>query len=114
MQDITFSENGIWFAAVAKESNQVVIFDLRKEGKGAQVKQLEIGGTVQSIRWDYSGQYIAASGPGGLSIVQYTKSSKSWSDVLSVAVPATAVAWGPEAKSLVVVNADGEITVLSS
>ena len=49
VQDITFSENGIWFAAVAKGSNSVVIFDLRKEGKAAEAKVLEIGGT--------SGQY---------------------------------------------------------
>ncbi len=112
VQDIAFSENGIWFAAVAKGSNSVVIFDLRKEGKAAEAKVLEIGGQVDSIRWDYTGQYLAASGPRGLTISQYTKTSKSWSDVISIAVPATAVAWGPEAKTLVTVNSDGVITVL--
>ncbi|KAE9370489.1 Prp19-domain-containing protein [Stipitochalara longipes BDJ] len=112
VQDIAFSENGIWFAAVAKGSNSVVIFDLRKEGKAAEAKVLEIGGQVDSIRWDYTGQYLAASGPRGLTISQYTKTSKSWSDVISTAVPATAVAWGPEAKTLITVNSDGVITVL--
>ncbi|PSS13121.1 hypothetical protein M430DRAFT_143775 [Amorphotheca resinae ATCC 22711] len=113
VQDIAFSENGIWFAAVAKDSNSVVIFDLRKEGKDAEAKVLEIGGQVDSIRWDYTGQFLAASGPRGLTISHYTKSSKSWSDVISTAVPSTAVEWGPEAKSLITVNLDGVITVLA-
>ncbi|EPE29531.1 WD40 repeat-like protein [Glarea lozoyensis ATCC 20868] len=112
VQDVSFSENGIWFAAVAKGSNSVVIFDLRKEGKAAEAEVLEIGGQVDSIRWDYTGQYLAASGPRGLTITQYTKSTKSWSDVISTAVPATAVEWGSAAKTLVTVNGDGIITVL--
>ena len=112
MQDLVFSENGIWFAAVAKGSNSVVVFDLRKEGKAAEAKVLEIGGQVDSIRWDYTGQFLAASGPRGLTITQYTKATKSWSDVISTAVPATAIEWGSEAKTLVTVNADGIITVL--
>lgn len=90
----------------------MTIFDLRKEGEAAKAKVLEIGGQVDSIRWDYTGQYLAASGPRGLTISQYTKSSKTWSDVISLAVPATAVQWGPEAKSLVTVNGDGVVTVL--
>lgn len=56
MQDLAFSENGIWFAAVARGSPNVVIFDLRKEGKAAEAKVLEIGGQVDSLRWDYSGK----------------------------------------------------------
>lgn len=113
VQDISFSENGIWFAAAAKGSTSVVIFDLRKEGKAAEAKVLEVGGQVDSIRWDYTGQFLAASGPRGLTISHYTKSSKSWSDVISTAVPATALEWGPRASSLVTVNADGEVTVLA-
>lgn len=112
MQDLAFSENGIWFAAVAKGSSSVVIFDLRKEGKAAEAKVLEIGGQVDSIRWDYTGQFLAASGPGGLTVSQYTKSSKSWSDVISLAVPASALSWGPEARKLVTVNTEGAVTVL--
>ncbi|TVY29408.1 Pre-mRNA-processing factor [Lachnellula hyalina] len=124
VQDLAFSENGIWFAAVARGSPNVVIFDLRKEGKAAEAKVLEIGGQVDSLRWDYSGdlghqtnpdtaQFLAASGPGGFTISQYTKASKKWDNVISLAVPATAVAWGPEAKTLVTVNGkDGVVTVL--
>ncbi|KAG9237732.1 WD40-repeat-containing domain protein [Amylocarpus encephaloides] len=112
VQDLVFSENGIWFAAVAKASNSVVVFDLRKEGKAAEAKVLEIGGQVDSIRWDYTGQFLAASGPRGLTISQYTKSSKSWSDVISTAVPAVAIEWGTEAKTLITMNGEGVITVL--
>lgn len=112
MQDLVFSENGIWFAAVAQGSSSVVIFDLRKEGEAAKSKVLEIGGQVDSIQWDYTGQFLAASGPGGLTVSQYTKSSKSWSDVISLAVPASALAWGEQARRLVTVNNDGVVTVL--
>jgi pre-mRNA-processing factor 19 len=56
VQDIAFSENGIWFAAVARGSSSVVIFDLRKEGKAAEAKTLEIGGQVDSLKWDYTGK----------------------------------------------------------
>ncbi|KAH7342804.1 WD40-repeat-containing domain protein [Rhexocercosporidium sp. MPI-PUGE-AT-0058] len=112
VQDLVFSENGIWFAAVAKGSNSVIIFDLRKEGEAAKAKVLEIGGQVDTIKWDYTGQFLAAAGPGGLTISQYTKSSKTWSDVISTAVPATALEWGPDARTLVTVNGDGVLTVL--
>lgn len=112
VQDISFSENGTWFAAVEKGSSSVVVFDLRKEGKAAELKVLEIGGQVDSIQWDYTGQYLAASGPGGLTISQYVKTSKTWSDVISLAVPATAVKWGPRASNLITVNGDGVVTVL--
>lgn len=114
VQDVSFSENGYWFAAVAKGSQSVIVFDLRKQGKAAEAKVLEVGGAVDSIRWDYTGQYLAASGPSGLTISQYTKSSKAWSEPLRTAVPATAVAWGPEALSLITVNADGVVTVLGA
>ncbi|KAF7930635.1 uncharacterized protein EAE98_005035 [Botrytis deweyae] len=112
VQDVAFSENGIWFAAVAKGSTSVVIFDIRKEGKAAEAKILEIGGPVDAIQWDYTGQFLAASGPRGLTISQYTKATKSWSDALSVAVPATAVQWGEEAKSLITVDSEGVVNVL--
>ncbi|KAI0998852.1 hypothetical protein K3495_g9344 [Podosphaera aphanis] len=112
VQDISFSENGIWFSAVAKESNSISIFDLRKEGKAAEVKVLEAGGEVFKARWDYTGQYLAVCGPRGVTIFQYTKSTKSWSDVISIAEPATSVSWGPEAKSLFTTNIDGIIKLI--
>lgn len=113
VQDLVFSENGYWFAAVAKDSQAVIIFDLRKQGEVAKAKILEVGGTVDSISWDYTGQFLAASGPNGLTISQYTKSSKAWSEPCRTAVPAAALAWGPKALSLVTVNAAGAVTVLA-
>lgn len=109
---IVFSENGFWFAASTKDSTSVIVFDLRKEGKAAQAKVLDIGGKVESIKWDYSGQFLATGGPSGITVQQYTKSSKAWSEPLRSAVPAAAVEWGAHAETLVAVNADGVLSVL--
>jgi pre-mRNA-processing factor 19 len=60
-----------------------------------------------------AGQFLAASGPGGFTISQYTKATKSWENVIGLAVPGAAIAWGPEAKTLVTVNGkDGVVTIL--
>lgn len=112
--DISFSENGIWFAAVTKGSTSVTIFDLRKEGKAAVIKVLDTGSKVESARWDYTGQFLATAGPSGITVQQYAKSSKAWSEPLRSAVPATAVEWGVNADSLVSVGLDGVITILGS
>lgn len=113
VQDLAFSENGTWFAAVARSSNSVVVFDIRKQGKAAEAKIIEVGGQVDTLRWDYTGQFLAAAGPGGLTIAQYVKATKDWTEnVTSLAVPATAVEWGPEAKTLVTINGKGIVTVL--
>jgi pre-mRNA-processing factor 19 len=69
---------------------------------------------VDDVKWDYTGQFLAAVGPNGISVQQYTKSTKSWSEPLQSAIPAVAVQWGPEAKSLVVVDEAGTITVLGA
>lgn len=112
IQDLTFSENGIWFSAVAKNSSHITIFDLRKEGKAAEAKVLDIEGNADCIRWDYTGQYLAACGSKGVKIFKYIKSSKSWSDDITLEASATALAWGPEAKSLVAISSDGIIKLL--
>lgn len=114
VKSLVFSENGFWFAAVAKGSTSVIIFDLRKDGQDAQVKVLDIGNQVDSINWDYSGQFLATAGPSGITVQQYAKSSKSWSEPLRSAVPATAVQWGPQGQSLVCVNSDGVVSVLGT
>lgn len=112
VKDITFSENGIWFCAVAKESNRITVFDLRKEGSAAEAKVLETEGHINCIRWDYSGQYLAAAGSEGIKVFKYTKSSKMWSDITTFDVKATSIAWGPEAKSLITISSEGLIRVL--
>ncbi|OHE96532.1 hypothetical protein CORC01_08130 [Colletotrichum orchidophilum] len=111
IEALTFSENGFWLAATAKGQSSVTIFDLRKEGDAARVKTLETGGPVQSLAWDYSGQFLATAGAGGITVQQYTKSSKKWSEPLRTSVAALSVQWGAGAKQLVSVNVEGVVSV---
>lgn len=110
-QSISFSENGTWFASVVRGQTSVAIWDLRKM---ATIKVLEIGSPVESVHWDYTGQFAAIAGPGCVSVQQYSKSSKSWSEPFRKAVPAKDVQWGPNASSLVVLTPEGGINVLGS
>ncbi|KAI0594862.1 cell cycle control protein [Biscogniauxia sp. FL1348] len=114
VQSITFSENGFWFAATAKGQTTVTIFDLRKEGEAAQVKVLDVGSMVQSLAWDYSQQFLATAGPSGVTVQQYSKGSKSWSEPLRAAVSAVDVKWASNASKLVAVNGEGVVSVLSA
>ncbi|KAH0547513.1 hypothetical protein FGG08_000238 [Glutinoglossum americanum] len=111
IQALSFSENGTWLAAVVRGQTSVTIWDLRK---AAQTKVLELGSNVHSIRWDYTGQFLAAVGPSGISVQQYTRSTKEWSEPFRSAVSAVAVQWGPRARSLISVGAAGVVTVLGS
>lgn len=114
IQALDFSENGFWLAASAKGQSSVTIFDLRKEGDAATAKVLETGGAVQSVSWDYTGQFLATAGPTGLTVQQYTKSSKKWSEPLRTSNAAVAVRWGVSGKKLLAVNGDGVISVFGN
>jgi pre-mRNA-processing factor 19 len=114
VQAISFSENGIWFTTAIKGSSSVTTYDLRKQDEAAVVKAIDTGSRVDGIKWDYTGQFLATAGPSGVTVQQYTKSSKQWSEPKRSAVPATAVAWGVNGNSLVSVSRDGVITVLGS
>ncbi|KAL6237246.1 hypothetical protein BDW75DRAFT_89320 [Aspergillus navahoensis] len=107
---IFFSENGTFLAAVTEKSTMVSIWDLRSS---KEIKVLETGGLVESIYWDYTGQFLLTSGPSGLTVQQYSKASKAWTEPLRSAVPAVAVAWGSAAQSIVALNTDGGLTVLT-
>ncbi|KAK1831442.1 hypothetical protein QBC39DRAFT_283111 [Podospora conica] len=111
VQAIVFSENGFWFAAAGKGQSTVTIFDLRKEGAAAQVKELQTG-EAQSLSWDYTGQFLATVGATGVTVQQYLKSSKAWSEPLRTSVPGVALRWGAEAKTLVTVGKEGVVSVL--
>ena len=111
LEAVEFSENGIWLAAAVKGSTSVSIWDLRK---ASQIKVLETGGQVTSVRWDYTGQYLATAGPTGVAVQQYSKSSKEWSEPLRSAVPAVSAIWGSSAQCLISLDGDGIITVLGS
>ncbi|KAL4782239.1 WD40-repeat-containing domain protein [Aspergillus varians] len=108
---VFFSENGTFLAAVTAQSTLVSIWDLRSS---KEVKVLETGNQVDSIHWDYTGQFLLTGGPSGLTVQQYSKASKAWTEPLRSAVPATAVAWGAAAQSIVALNTDGGITVLTA
>jgi pre-mRNA-processing factor 19 len=112
VRSIAFSENGYWFAGAAQNSPQVTVFDLRKEGDAAIAKTLEIGDAVQSLAWDYSQQFLATAGPGGVTIQQYSKSSKKWSEAARKDFASVSVKWGQNARQLVVVAQDGKVGVL--
>ncbi|KAI1030307.1 hypothetical protein LB505_004286 [Fusarium chuoi] len=114
IQALSFSENGYWFAATAKGQTMVTIFDLRKEGDAAVAKVLETGGPVQSLAWDYSGQFLATGGAAGVTVQQFTKSSKKWTEPLKSSTPSVAVRWGESAKQLVTVNGEGVVSVLAT
>lgn len=92
-------------------SSTVSIWDLRK---ATEVKVLDTGNRVDSINWDYTGQFLLTGGPNGVTVQQYSKAAKSWSEPLRSAVPAVAVGWGKSARSVVAVNAEGAISTLSS
>ncbi|TGZ82975.1 putative cell cycle control protein [Ascodesmis nigricans] len=108
---LDFSENGFWLALSVANQNSVEIWDLRKL---AQIKALDTGSRVDHVKWDYSAQFLSTAGPSGISVQQYTKATKSWSEPLRAAVPAVATAWSPRASGLVTLNKDGVITVLGS
>ena len=108
---LDFSENGTWLASAYQSQSSVTVWDLRKLNA---LKTLEMGTAVTSIAWDYTGQFLAVSGPGGVVVSQYTKSSKAWSEPLRKGVSAQDVKWGVKASCLVALTADGAVAVLSA
>ncbi|WEW61106.1 WD domain-containing protein [Emydomyces testavorans] len=108
LKALFFSENGTWLASVTEASSSVSIWDLRKS---EVVKVLEIGNRVDSLNWDYTGQFLLTGGPNVLTVQQYSKSAKSWTEPLRCAVPAVAVAWGRSAHNIVALNTEGVLTL---
>ncbi|KAA8904814.1 WD40-repeat-containing domain protein [Sphaerosporella brunnea] len=111
VSSLSFSENGYWLAVALQGQSIAEIWDLRKQ---AVTKSLDIGSRVDHVAWDYSGQFLAASGPSGISVQHYAKATKSWSEPLQAAVPSVATAWGSKGSSLVSANYEGAITVMAS
>ena len=78
-----------------------------------QLATLDAGTAITGLTWDYTGQFLAACGPGGVVVNQYEKKSKSWSEPLRRAVKAVDVQWGSHAKSLVALTSEGAVSVLA-
>lgn len=108
---LSFSENGTWLASAHQGQTTVTVWDLRKL---SALKTLDAGTAVTSISWDYTGQYLLASGAGGVVVNQYTKSSKAWSEPLRKAINAVDAKWGASAKSIVALTGDGAVSVLTA
>ena len=112
VKSLQFSENGTWLACVARNSTVISIWDIRKIANGA-LKELEIEGPVDAVEWDYTGQFLAAAGPGGVTVNQWSKVSKEWSELLKSPNPAASVIWGKYAQSLLTTNADGAVNIMT-
>ncbi|KAF2136995.1 uncharacterized protein K452DRAFT_362154 [Aplosporella prunicola CBS 121167] len=111
LQALSFSENGTWLAAVVQGQTSVAIWDLRK---AAAIKTLDVGSAIDSVHWDYTGQFLAVAGPGCVAVQHYSKAAKAWSEPFRKAVPAAAVQWGERAQSLVALTAEGALNVLGA
>lgn len=111
---ICFSENGTWLATSTEGSSSVCIWDLRKLGPEGLIHTLETTDTVTSLDWDYTAQFIVIGGRSGITVKQYSKATKLWSEPLQVAVDSQKVGWGDSAQSILAVNGGGAVTVLSS
>ena len=109
---LSFSENGIWFAAAYGTS--VTVFDVRKEGEAAILKTFDSSAEVRDVSFDYSGQFLASVGRGGVEVRAYRKKEKMWEEPLQVGVPGEGLAWGTEAGKLVTVSREGVVTVLAA
>ncbi|KXL41535.1 hypothetical protein M433DRAFT_381322 [Acidomyces richmondensis BFW] len=109
VSSLSFSENGTWLASAISGQTALTVWDLRKL---SALKTLEIGTAVTGITWDYTGQFLAACGPGGIVVSQYAKSSKQWSEPLRKAINAVDVQWGARAMSLIALTGDGAVSVL--
>jgi pre-mRNA-processing factor 19 len=107
---VSFSENGTWLASAHQDQTSAIVWDLRKLN---QLVTLDVGTAVTGLTWDYTGQFLAACGPGGVVVNQYEKKSKSWSEPLRRAVKAVSVQWGSKAKSLVALTSEGAVSVLA-
>ncbi|KAA8899762.1 WD40-repeat-containing domain protein [Sphaerosporella brunnea] len=111
VSSLSFSENGYWLAVALLGQSIAEIWDLRKQ---AVTKSLDIGSRVDHVTWDYTGQFLAASGPSGISVQHYAKATKSWSKPLQAAIPSVATAWGSKGNNLMSVNHSGKITIMES
>lgn len=111
IQALSFSENGTWLASAQANNATVTIWDLRKL---SALHTFDAGTPVSGISWDYTGQFLAACGPGGVVVQQYEKKSKAWKELLRKAIATVDLAWGVKASSLVALTSEGAVSVLAA
>lgn len=110
IKTLCFSENGIWLAVVVESSSAISIWDIRKT---AEVHRLEAGGQVDAIDWDFSGQFLVSAGATGITVHQYSKATKAWTELLKTDSPAQQAVWARAASNIVTANEQGVIEVLA-
>ncbi|KAK5083629.1 hypothetical protein LTR05_006132 [Lithohypha guttulata] len=111
---ICFSENGTWVATATKGSTAASIWDLRKTGAEGLIHTLEVGHDITSLDWDYTAQYLLIGGSAGITVKQYTKSTKLWSEPFKAPLSSVGLGWGDSAQSIISVDSQGLTTALSS
>ncbi|OBT58549.1 hypothetical protein VE04_02149 [Pseudogymnoascus sp. 24MN13] len=67
------TKTAIWLAAAT--ASGVTVFDLRKEGAEAVVKEFE-GSGISGVQWDYSGQFLGFVGKEGVVVQAWLKKEK--------------------------------------
>ena len=87
---LAFSENGLWLAVAVKGSPIVEIVTLSKMNT---VHSLDFGDPIGSLEWDYTGQYLAAGGPGSLNVHAYDRAAKTWSKPLKKVMNVVNIHW---------------------
>ncbi|KAG5513699.1 hypothetical protein PMAC_000737 [Pneumocystis sp. 'macacae'] len=107
---LSFSENGYWLSVASSQDPHVHIWDLRNN---TQTHFLDATGSITSLCWDYTGQFLAVGTTQTTVLWCYTKSSKSWSKIQEISHPASHLFWGSYAASLITVN-NTQLTVYST
>lgn len=104
ISSVAFSENGFWLAVADETSPVVKIWHL---GKGTVAAELEVPSGTRNVAWDYSGQFLACVGAGGLKVWAYAKAGKKWSAAFESEGDFKRVAWRPEAKGVILEGPSG-------
>ncbi|ANB11738.1 E3 ubiquitin-protein ligase PRP19 [Sugiyamaella lignohabitans] len=110
---LSFSENGYWLAASSSSLvGQVQIWNLRKLSLLTTVPFETLNSEILSIKFDPSGQYLAAASSEGIEVAAYNKQGKSWTPgVLTSSAGAVDLGWTTHAKSLVSITSKGSIHI---
>ncbi|RPA85172.1 cell cycle control protein cwf8 [Ascobolus immersus RN42] len=108
---LAFNENGFLLATTLRDDSSVYIWNLRK---GALQTSVDTGSRVDDAAWDWSGQFLAATGNNGVVVQFYDKKTKGFAELLRRGTQGVAVGWADGASKLLVAAQDGVVRVLGS
>lgn len=108
--DLSFSENGYYMASASVDGT-VKFWDLRKL---ATVSSVDLGSPVNSVKFDSSGVYIAASTTKGFKVYQ----SKVWTELLSIEEEhkdsVTDIVFGTDARNIYTCSLDKNLRIFTA